>query len=98
MIRNIHNLMTDLMEMLEMKESSVSWDYEVERDIGYLVVRLPQGTFPPGIRVPKMVCKIQFSRETANEGQICFLEENTLFQQAIMGRILDFFAANTVEV
>lgn len=99
MLRNIHNLMTDLLvDVLGLKESSLAWGYYIENSIGHLDIALPEGTFPPGIRVPKMICKMQFSRESQEESQICFLAENSLFQHATMTRVLQFFSENTVEV
>ena len=98
MIGNIHNVMTDLFEFLELKESTFHWEWAIDQDVLDVQIRLPASYFPPGIRIPVMVCKLQFTRQTEQEPQVIFLEKNTLFQAPVMNRVLDFLAAHPVDV
>lgn len=98
MLGNIHNVMTDLFDHLDLRENTFSWSYEVHDAVMEVDIRLPAEYFPPGIRIPVMVCKLQFSRETQSEPQIIFLEKNTLFQPSVMNRVLDYLATHPVEV
>ena len=98
MIGNIHNVMTDLFTFLELKESTFQWEWDIDQDVMDVEIRLPAAYFPPGIRIPVMVCKLQFSRHTEQEPQVIFLEKNTLFQAAVMNRVLDFLSTHLVEV
>ncbi len=98
MIGNIHNVMTDLFDHIGLRENTFSWVYSVTDAVMDVDIRLPASYFPEGIRIPVMVCKLQFSRHTEQEPQVIFLEKNTLFQAAVMNRVLDFLSTHLVEV
>lgn len=98
MIGNIHNVVTDLMEHLECKESAFLWEWRVNQDIGILEMRLNADILPWVVRRPIMVCKLQLSRPTEEQPQIIFVEKNTLFQADVMERLLEFLAAHPIDV
>lgn len=98
MLGNIHNVMTDLFDHLSLQENTFSWTYETHEEVMNVDIRLPAEYFPPGIRIPVMICKLQFSRHTEQEHQVIFLEKNTLFQPSVMNRALEFLATHPVDV
>lgn len=98
MLGNIQNIMTDLFDTIDLKEDQFEWEYSVDQNVMDVTIRLPASIFPVGVRIPKMVCKLQISRLDDENPQIVFLEKNTLFCAGAMTQILDFLAAHPIDV
>ena len=90
--------MSDLFDAVNLQESLFEWGYATQDNVMNIAIRLPTSIFPPGVRIPAMVCKLQISRTENPEDQIIFLQKNTLFKPSTMSEILDFLSEHAIEV
>ncbi len=103
MPHNIHNVLSDVYELLRMNGTAVvhTWTIEYDADqraIGVLTLRLDRdrclALIPHCIRWPVQVCKIRISRAP---DQTVFLEENTLFRGHDITQLMNLLNSREIE-
>jgi hypothetical protein len=98
MRNNVHNVMSDAFKHVGVPENTFHVEFNIIGEIGHMLITFNRNLFPQGVVFPTNQCLIKVFYEDGVEFYTVYLENNDLFKQRSIERMMNYIIAHPIDL